>query len=621
MQSKSHIGAMTVTALLVIFLFSINNIDADSLWYDEAWTVYAVTAPAPTTYEPPRGVRARVTTPIKAARDDLSTTVSRVRDDVHPPLYFVLLDAWTMAAGNSVFALRYLSLLVGVVGAATVYAMGKTLFTPQVGLYALLIYGSGMLFIHYAQEARMYTLLMTLTVAVMLAYVRVLRVAIWWRGGLLALLAALGLYTHYVFALVIATCAVHVLLTRRDRLVWVVGAFVGSALLFAPYIQVVVRQFGANPSGALAAPVETTLAAVAALLLLLTGGWWWLYGVVLIAVAGAVYQRWARWRELLLIVLWLVMTPVVLLIVNAVWLPLYQVRYVLAVLPAVALLLGLGLGGLAAWRWGKWLAPLVLIGMVVAQVRHADAFLPPKPDYDRVVADAAEVRSSLEPIIADIAFRDPVHYYNEVYGLTVGIALDLSWRDHSRAEIDAVVARLGNAERVWVVLPTNVAKTWQVTALLQAQERAVNYRAGVENMIFYRFDSVGTAEGLTYRFVDGDDNVMATYRGELGSLVETAGETVCVPIELDIETATSANVAVSLTLVQGYNTVVAQWNGAANHAEGCLELPPGMASGEYSVYLTLYDADTQARYAVMETDVWWGWWVMTHTVEITNATD
>lgn len=606
---------LAVLLLYITFVTPLGITNDESLWFDEAWSVYAVNAPAPQTFEPPRGIRANVTVPLRAAYSDFTTTLARVRDDVHPPLYFMALDAWTFAAGESVFALRYLSLLVGLLGTALMYPLGRRLFGATAGLYALAVYGTTSLFTYYSAEARMYTLLMTLAAASTYAYVRLLHRPNWRRAGGYALLAALGLYTHYAMALVLLAHALHLPLSgaRRVWRFWL-GAMGAAAVLFAPYVPVVLAQLRANPGGALAASLPTDAATVQALLLLLTGGWWFLYALVLAVVIYAVVTHRARWRGVLLGVLWLLVTPGVLLVVNAVWLPLYQVRYVLGVLPAFALLVGFGLGALANQRWGQWIAPVLAALIVAAQVTSADGLLPPKPDYDGVVAAAATTRHPLEPIITDIAARDPVHYYSRQHMLTRGIALDLAWRDHTAEEIQSLTVGMDNAPAVWMVMPVNVAKTWHTAAALGAQGRAPGYRDAVQNMVIYRFDRTPAAQPLTFTFGTDADTTMATFNGGIATpLAAQAGEQVCVPLAL----AADAGVGVSVTMVQGYNTVLAQWNGTPADDEACLDVPVSSDPHETHLYLTVYDPVTEARYPVWEQEAWWGWWVVSHTVSIT----
>ena len=61
--------------------------------------------------------------------------------DNHPPLYFVLLHLVIRAAGDTEFALRYLSLACGVLVVPLLYLCGKRLFGADTGCLILALGG------------------------------------------------------------------------------------------------------------------------------------------------------------------------------------------------------------------------------------------------------------------------------------------------------------------------------------------------------------------------------------------------------------------------------------------------------------------------------------------------
>lgn len=84
----------------------------------EAELAYVIRAPAPASFEPPRGRRARLIAPLRAAQHDIRTTLSRSGG---VPIIPLLFDGWTALAGTSVIALRYpwvLLILLVTAGAA-----------------------------------------------------------------------------------------------------------------------------------------------------------------------------------------------------------------------------------------------------------------------------------------------------------------------------------------------------------------------------------------------------------------------------------------------------------------------------------------------------------------------
>ncbi|MEM6284959.1 MAG: hypothetical protein AAF787_22400, partial [Chloroflexota bacterium] len=350
--------------------------------------------------------------------------------------------------------------------------------------------------------------------------------------------------------------------------------------------------------------------------LVITGGRWWLYGI---ALAGVIIASRDNWRYLLLILLWLLITPLVLLAVNATVMPVYQVRYVLGAFPAVAVMLAVGLATMHRFPIGRWIAPLLVAGIVLVQISGYGAMFPDKPDYQTAVATVAEQRNPLEPIITDMAHRDPVRYYSEQTNLTDGIAVDLSWRDHTPDEIDALVDGFASAEHVWLVQPVNVPKTWRTVTALQTQGRSVTHRANAQNMVFYRFSSSSAAESpLEFRYEDGQENTVATFIGQPATTLARDGSSdICVPLEMNF--TRTENTSISLTVVRGFNEVITQWNGTPDDTEACFSVADA-EPGDYYAYMTLYDTTTEARFAVMEHDVWWGWWIVSHHIAITADT-
>ena len=80
----------------------------------------------------------------------------------HVPGYFVLLNGWLVVAGETDFALRYLSVWPSVVAVALIYRWAASLGRPVTGLVAALLLATNSFQIWYAQQARMYSwLLMT----------------------------------------------------------------------------------------------------------------------------------------------------------------------------------------------------------------------------------------------------------------------------------------------------------------------------------------------------------------------------------------------------------------------------------------------------------------------------
>ncbi len=79
--------------------------------------------------------------------------------DQHPPLYYLLLHYWTALRGDSAYTVRFLSALFGTATIPVIYLIGKRLSGVVVGLAAAVLLAVSPFNIRFAQETRMYTLL------------------------------------------------------------------------------------------------------------------------------------------------------------------------------------------------------------------------------------------------------------------------------------------------------------------------------------------------------------------------------------------------------------------------------------------------------------------------------
>lgn len=119
---------------LVAFLLRAFRLEQQSFWYDEAFSVYL-------------------------ARFDLAMITARTAADIQPPLYYYLLHFWMLVAGDSEFAVRFLSLGFGVLTVPLMYVVARRLFDSGAGFWVACIAALAPLYLWYSQEARMYTLI------------------------------------------------------------------------------------------------------------------------------------------------------------------------------------------------------------------------------------------------------------------------------------------------------------------------------------------------------------------------------------------------------------------------------------------------------------------------------
>ena len=226
--SNRWLGWMPVIVLLLAFALRVYKLGDQNVWWDEAFSVWV-------------------------ARHDLSTLTTLAAGDTHPPLYYWLLNPWMLATGPSEFAIRFPSLMFGVIAVALVYRLGRQLVenpenrtsgveplggfpaNPQgaapastpisrvsgelsvsdralvVGTLAALFLATSRFHIWWSQEIRMYSLAAMWGVASSLALLMALRMRTtrWWAAYLLTTIA--GMYSLYLYAFVVAAQNVFIL--------------------------------------------------------------------------------------------------------------------------------------------------------------------------------------------------------------------------------------------------------------------------------------------------------------------------------------------------------------------------------------------------------------------------
>jgi 4-amino-4-deoxy-L-arabinose transferase-like glycosyltransferase len=176
-----RLGFLALLAFcLIAFALRVFRLDLQSLWYDEAFSVYL-------------------------AHFDLAAITARTAADIQPPLYYYLLHFWIARVGDSEFALRFLSLIFGVLTTPLMFVIAMRLFAnPRAAIIAALLATIAPLYIWYSQEARMYTLITFLLLLSSYALLKEIEgnKGNWWEIFVIANIAAI--YTHYFAFVVIA---------------------------------------------------------------------------------------------------------------------------------------------------------------------------------------------------------------------------------------------------------------------------------------------------------------------------------------------------------------------------------------------------------------------------------
>lgn len=185
---------------------------AKSLWFDEASTL------------------------LLAGRPLAELASLLVRNEVNPPLYYALMRFWLKAFPDPRIGLRLFSALCAVGSLFAFRALADKLLPERARLPALWFAVGSSFWIHVAQDGRAYSLLLLvslLSTRVTLALSEEKPRP--WLFAAYAALAALGLYTHYYFAILLAGHAVWLGRKTKNRLGFLL-MHAAAALAFAPWL-------------------------------------------------------------------------------------------------------------------------------------------------------------------------------------------------------------------------------------------------------------------------------------------------------------------------------------------------------------------------------------------------
>ena len=222
-KTAARVSLGTIFSAVVIALFiaiRLWHLSASCLWFDEIFSVHA-------------------------ARHGWTELLRFVAADiVHPPLFYLLLKIWIAIGGESLLWLRLLPALLAIATVIPFFFLCRELeLSRNERNLALLLLGVNGYLIKYAQELRMYSLLMLLSLCSLWLFMKFFRAnrasqkqLVW-----LFLVNLLLVYTHYAGWLVILLEALALLIWQRRRLMPFLAGIVITILAYLPWVFLVTR--------------------------------------------------------------------------------------------------------------------------------------------------------------------------------------------------------------------------------------------------------------------------------------------------------------------------------------------------------------------------------------------
>ncbi|HEX3561229.1 MAG TPA: glycosyltransferase family 39 protein [Solirubrobacterales bacterium] len=365
--------------------------------------------------------------------------------DRHPPLHYLILWVTVRLFGDGELAVRAPSILASAALIPVLFVTGREIFDRRTGLVAAGFATVAPLIVWYGQEARMYSLFMLLGAVALWAQIKVLRDGrnrywVAYAGVTIALL-----YTHYFALIPIAIQQVvfavaawkraHAGLPVRNLLIGIWVTWLALLVAAAPLASFAAEQFshsqtagmgfGGAPSAATPLSIPGSSASLYAILsnfvwaiwgyhanstMLRIAALWPLLMLLSLALMGQRRSDWTR------VILALALGPVlVLLFVGLVKRDLFEVRYFIAAVPMMMLLLARAVAGGPRRRTPAIVATAVL-GLTLV-VGLADQQLNPNNPRDFDFRGALDqIRSEAHPgdtvLYAPDYLRDVVGYYS-----------------------------------------------------------------------------------------------------------------------------------------------------------------------------------------------------------------
>ncbi len=167
-----------------------------------------------------------------------------IRDAVHPPLFYVLLKLWITVGGESVYWVKLFPVCASIASLAPFYLLCReSKLEPKVSRLALGLMAVNMYMVVYAQDLRMYSLLLFASTCSCWLFVKMMNETESKLGTDLLLFVAnlILVYTHYYGWLLAGAQALALVILQRHKLKRFVVSSLALVLCFSPWIYLAFR--------------------------------------------------------------------------------------------------------------------------------------------------------------------------------------------------------------------------------------------------------------------------------------------------------------------------------------------------------------------------------------------
>ncbi len=212
---------ITVAIVIAYILLRFWDLTDSCLWFDEIFSVHAA----------------------EHSWSDLFWFVAQ--DLIHPPFFYILLKLWIAVGGESLFWLRFFPVFFSILAIIPFYFLCRRLKLSYASIaLALLIFAVNGCLIKYAQEVRMYSVLLCLSLISLWLFVRYLDLgkSFW----ILTLVNVFLIHTHYFGWFVISSEVLAILILQRIKIGQILIMFGINLVAFVPWALTVMRASETN---------------------------------------------------------------------------------------------------------------------------------------------------------------------------------------------------------------------------------------------------------------------------------------------------------------------------------------------------------------------------------------
>jgi mannosyltransferase len=448
MKSNQKNTTILLGILLAVgFFLRLFELGAENLWLDEGVTVYY-------------------------ARLSLAEIFSRIStEEFNPPLYYSLIHVWIRLAGDSEFSLRMPSVIFGVLSILMIYKTARLMAGRDVGLLAAMILALNRFHVHYSQEARIYALLVFLTLLSFYYFIRLTK-EFHWKPVLGYLVASFFLMHTHVYALfIILTQNLYFILRwfqtagiQQITLKRWLALQLGLLLLFLPWLTVLVNQFLRVQKGFWIdkPPFYWILGAF-----LRYAGWYnvlsGIFSALLFFLACRAILKWENrkvsWRRTQadwngLLVIWAATSILIPFVLSHMFSPIYHIKYTIAASLAYYILIAKGIMLLHSQHFKRTvIGIIILISLTNMYLYYASL----KKECWREVAqyvESAARKNDLVLFVAGYCLEGVYEYYANDTNL-IKKPFPQNVRNVDDTNIAELEPLLENHERVWLILSHN----------------------------------------------------------------------------------------------------------------------------------------------------------------------